>query len=43
MFAVAPWYALIAWGTLQPLVIQYGGMITGVVLFAIGQFITGES
>jgi putative effector of murein hydrolase LrgA (UPF0299 family) len=37
VFAVAPWYALIAWGKWFPLVIIYGGGILVVMLFKLGK------
>lgn len=35
-FVVAPWYALISWGTWHPLMIVYGGFIIATVLHSIG-------
>lgn len=41
-FAVAPWYALVAWGNWFPLVIVYGGGIAAAALFFIGSAIAGD-
>jgi len=39
LFAVAPWYALIAHGNYFPLLLQYGGGIAVLILFYIGHFL----
>ena len=40
-FTVAPWYALLEWGSPIPLIISYGGGIAGFVMFTIGSCILG--
>jgi len=41
-FAVAPWYALIAWGNWFPLLVVYGGGILTAIFWGGGQLIKGE-
>ncbi|MFH1597021.1 MAG: hypothetical protein ABIG94_11765 [Pseudomonadota bacterium] len=38
-FTAAPWYALVQWGTWFPLILNYGGLITGGLLFGLGTFL----
>jgi hypothetical protein len=42
-FAVAPWYAGVAWGYWFPLLISYGGAIVTTLLVGLGSVIAGES
>lgn len=42
LLAVAPWYALFAWGNWFPLVLTYGLGITITILFYISNWLTGE-
>lgn len=42
LLAVAPWYALVAWGNWFPLVLTYGLGITITILFYISNWLTGK-
>lgn len=42
IFAVAPWYTLVAWGNWFPLLIVYGGEILAAVLFGVGSTIADD-
>jgi hypothetical protein len=42
-FAVAPWYALIAWGNPFPLILNYGGLLFCALLQYIGGKISGSA
>ena len=38
-YAVAPWYAAVEFNTFFPLIIAYGGLILGGLLYLVGSFI----
>lgn len=41
VFAAAPIYALVAWGDATILIVNYGGLILGFLLYFIGSTISG--
>ena len=42
IIAVVPWYALIAYGSILPLALIYGGAVIAAMIWGIGSAISGD-
>jgi len=42
LIALAPWYAFLAWGNYQPLLVVYGIWITASIFFGLSKWLKGN-